>query len=108
MRALLAEGIDLRGYFHWTLTDNFEWNEGWHLRFGLFELDPVTQMRTPRPSAQVYARLIRESMGKGEMAGPVPSETGSAQENVAQHDRTDTGSELSSGIAAENEGSFGK
>lgn len=61
MRELLAEGIDLRGYFHWTLADNFEWGEGWHLRFGLFELDPVTQKRTPRPSAELYARLIREA-----------------------------------------------
>jgi beta-glucosidase len=61
MRALLGEGIDLRGYFHWTLTDNFEWAEGWHLRFGLFELDPATQKRTPRPSAQLYARLIKEA-----------------------------------------------
>lgn len=61
MRTLLAEGVDLRGYFHWTLTDNFEWNEGWHLRFGLFELDTATQKRTPRASAQVYARLIKEA-----------------------------------------------
>ena len=61
MRGLLAEGIDLRGYFHWTLTDNFEWNEGWHLRFGLVELDPQTQERKPRPSAKVYADLIREN-----------------------------------------------
>ena len=108
MRALLAEGVDLRGYFHWTLTDNFEWNEGWHLRFGLFELDPVTQMRKPRPSAQLYARLIRESMGRGKMAEPVPSETAEAHQNGAQLNRTDMGSELSSGIVAENEGSFGK
>ena len=49
IRALLAEGNDLRGYFHWSLTDNFEWNEGWHLRFGLFELDPKTQTRKLRP-----------------------------------------------------------
>jgi beta-glucosidase len=61
MRELLAERVDLRGYFHWTLTDNFEWGEGWHLRFGLFELDPVTQKRTPRPSAEVYARMIKEA-----------------------------------------------
>jgi beta-glucosidase len=61
MRELLAEGIDLRGYFHWTLVDNFEWGEGWHLRFGLFELDPVTQKRTSRKSAEIYARLIREA-----------------------------------------------
>ncbi len=63
MRALLAEGADLRGYFHWTLTDNFEWSEGWHLRFGLIELDPETQARRPRPSAQLYSRLIQEMNG---------------------------------------------
>jgi beta-glucosidase len=61
MRKLLADGVDLRGYFHWSLTDNFEWNEGWHLRFGLIELDPQTQARKPRPSAQIYAEIIRES-----------------------------------------------
>src|SRR5258708_31868386 len=61
MRILLGEGVDLRGYFHWSLTDNFEWNEGWHLRFGLFELDPKTQARTPRPSARLYSEIIRTS-----------------------------------------------
>jgi beta-glucosidase len=61
MRALLTEGVDLRGYFHWSLTDNFEWNEGWHLRFGLIELDPKTQVRKLRPSAQLYAEIIRRS-----------------------------------------------
>src|SRR5579864_746109 len=61
MRKLLAAGVDLRGYFHWSLTDNFEWNEGWHLRFGLYELNPATQLRIPRPSAQLYAQIIRES-----------------------------------------------
>jgi beta-glucosidase len=61
MQAMLRDGVDLRGYFHWSLTDNFEWNEGWHLRFGLIELDPATQERKPRPSAQVYAEIIRKS-----------------------------------------------
>jgi beta-glucosidase len=61
MRALLNEGVDLRGYFHWSLTDNFEWNEGWHLRFGLIELDPRTQARKPRPSALLYSEIIRNS-----------------------------------------------
>ncbi len=61
MRKLLADGVDLRGYFHWSLTDNFEWNEGWHLRFGLIELDPKTQARKPRPSAELYAEIIRNS-----------------------------------------------
>jgi beta-glucosidase len=61
MKNLLREGVDLRGYFHWSLTDNFEWNEGWHLRFGLVELDPVTQGRKPRPSARLYSDIIRQS-----------------------------------------------
>lgn len=61
MQNMLREGVDLRGYFHWSLTDNFEWNEGWHLRFGLIELDPATQERKLRPSAQLYAEIIRKS-----------------------------------------------
>jgi beta-glucosidase len=55
----LQEGIDVRGYFHWTLVDNFEWNEGWQLRFGLVELDPQTQARRPRPSARLYQRICQ-------------------------------------------------
>jgi beta-glucosidase len=47
------------GYYHWTLVDNFEWAEGWTLRFGLIELDPETLRRTPRLSAELYANLIR-------------------------------------------------
>ncbi|MBU0704727.1 MAG: glycoside hydrolase family 1 protein [Chloroflexi bacterium] len=47
------------GYYHWTLVDNFEWAEGWALRFGLIGLDTETQARTPRPSADLYAALIR-------------------------------------------------
>jgi len=47
------------GYYHWTLTDNFEWAQGWTLRFGLIELDPRTQERTPRRSARLYANIVR-------------------------------------------------
>ncbi len=47
------------GYYHWTLVDNFEWAEGWTLRFGLIELDPATQARTPRRSAYLYRDIIR-------------------------------------------------
>lgn len=52
-------GYDIRGYFHWSLVDNFEWNEGWQLRFGLYELDPETQIRKARPSAAIYREIIR-------------------------------------------------
>jgi beta-glucosidase len=47
------------GYYHWTLTDNFEWAEGWTLRFGLIELDPATQARRPRRSADLYRDVIQ-------------------------------------------------
>jgi beta-glucosidase len=47
------------GYYHWTLVDNFEWAEGWKLRFGLIALDPETQARTPRRSAELYADIVR-------------------------------------------------
>jgi beta-glucosidase len=49
----------VEGYYHWTLVDNFEWAEGWSLRFGLISLDPDTQVRTPRPSAGLYAETVQ-------------------------------------------------
>jgi beta-glucosidase len=55
----IANGIDVRGYYHWTFTDNFEWAEGWGLRFGLVALNEDTQVRTPRPSARLYSDIIR-------------------------------------------------
>ena len=53
---LIARGFDVRGYHHWTLVDNFEWDAGWDLRFGLYELDLATQERRPRRSAALYGR----------------------------------------------------
>jgi len=61
LHSLIREGYDIRGYFHWTLTDNFEWTEGWKLRFGLIQLDPATQLRTPRPSSRLYAEIARNN-----------------------------------------------
>lgn len=51
----LKKGADVRGYFHWTLMDNFEWTSGYDLKFGLFDIK-----RQPRPSAQIYANLIKK------------------------------------------------
>ncbi len=59
LHKLIGEGHDIRGYFHWTLTDNFEWTEGWRLRFGLFELNPATQERTIRSSGRLYREIVR-------------------------------------------------
>jgi beta-glucosidase len=55
----LSRGADVRGYYHWTLVDNYEWAEGWTTRFGLFALDPGTQVRTPRPSARLFGEIAR-------------------------------------------------
>jgi beta-glucosidase len=59
LHRLLGEGHDIRGYFHWTLTDNFEWSEGWKLKFGLVALDPSTQRRTVRTSGRLYGAIAR-------------------------------------------------
>ena len=52
-------GIPVRGYLHWSLVDNFEWNEGWGVRFGLIEIDPQTQVRIPRRSASMFGEICR-------------------------------------------------
>jgi beta-glucosidase len=61
LHGLIAKGYDVRGYLHWTLTDNFEWNEGWKLRFGLVALDPETQLRTMRSSAKIFSDIVRSN-----------------------------------------------
>jgi beta-glucosidase len=57
-RAIL-EGADVRGVFIWSLLDNFEWSEGWELRFGLYAFDERTGERTLRPSGALYAAIAR-------------------------------------------------
>jgi hypothetical protein len=58
MSCAIADGVDVRGYYHWTLTDNFEWAEGFEAKFGLFACDPKTQERTMRPSAKVIIFIM--------------------------------------------------
>jgi beta-glucosidase len=53
----LREGVDLRGYIHWALIDNFEWAEGFSKRFGLAAVDLATKQRRLRPSAEVYREI---------------------------------------------------
>lgn len=57
----IAQGADVRGYFAWTLTDNFEWAEGFGQRFGIVYCDFKTQARTVKQSARWYAELARSS-----------------------------------------------
>lgn len=61
--AAVAQGVDVRGYFTWTLLDNFEWAEGYHQRFGLVHVDHQTQVRTPKASFAWYRDLIRAQRG---------------------------------------------
>ena len=58
-RAVLERGVDLRGYFVWSLLDNLEWAEGRSKRFGIVHVDPGSQERTIKSSGRLYADLIR-------------------------------------------------
>jgi beta-glucosidase len=58
MHAAIARGVDLRGYFVWSLLDNFEWSLGYSKRFGIVHVDFETQKRTLKDSARFYARVI--------------------------------------------------
>lgn len=55
----ISMGVDVRGYFHWSLLDNFEWDKGFWPRFGLVEIDYKTQERNVRQSAKEYAKIIK-------------------------------------------------
>lgn len=57
----ITDGADVRGYLHWSLMDNFEWDKGFWPRFGLIEIDFTTQKRTPRPSALLYAEICKNN-----------------------------------------------
>jgi beta-glucosidase len=61
LRAAMADGVPVLGYTHWTLLDNFEWIFGYAFRYGLHAVDRETFERTPKPSAAVYAAIVRAS-----------------------------------------------
>ncbi|MDD5564032.1 MAG: GH1 family beta-glucosidase [Thermoanaerobaculaceae bacterium] len=66
--AAVRSGVDLRGYFVWSLLDNLEWNQGTSKRFGIVRVDFATQRRTPKASARFYAEVIRT--GGAALAAP--------------------------------------
>ncbi|MGX9901365.1 family 1 glycosylhydrolase [Arthrobacter sp. SA17] len=61
----IREGFDVRGYYLWTLMDNYEWAAGYSYKYGIYRLDPETLDRTPKKSARWYAGLItRHKQGR--------------------------------------------
>jgi beta-glucosidase len=58
----INQNIPIMGYYHWTLTDNFEWAEGWNMRFGLVELNPATQERRLRRSGELYGEICKRNL----------------------------------------------
>ena len=56
---MLKQGSDIRSYYHWSLMDNFEWAEGYSLRFGLYHVDYQNQVRTLRKSGEIYRNIIQ-------------------------------------------------
>ena len=69
VREAIDRGVDVRGYYYWSLLDNFEWAEGLTQRFGLVHVDYDTLQRTPKRSFQWYADAIAAQPGSGSASG---------------------------------------
>ena len=63
LAAAMAQGVDVRGYFLWSLLDNFEWNSGYAKRFGIVHVDYATQQRTLKDSAKWYRDFLAARSG---------------------------------------------
>ncbi|HEY0254459.1 MAG TPA: family 1 glycosylhydrolase, partial [Kofleriaceae bacterium] len=81
------EGIDVRGYYHWSLTDNFEWAEGFGPHFGLYSVDDASYARTPTEGATVLGEIAKhrtltsaQRSAYGGM-GPMTTEVGADDSN---------------------------
>ncbi|MCH3918208.1 MAG: family 1 glycosylhydrolase [Spirochaetia bacterium] len=61
LASCIKDGIDLRGYIHWSLIDNFEWNSGYRMRFGLVAVNRKTFVRTPKKSAYHLGEIAKRN-----------------------------------------------
>ena len=61
MARAIKAGVNVRGFFYWSLLDNFEWHRGFDPKFGLIEVDYTTLQRHIRPSALVYTDIIQHN-----------------------------------------------
>jgi beta-glucosidase len=58
---MISHNYKVKGYFHWCLVDNFEWERGWTQRFGLWGLDVATQARIRRPGVDMYKEICKSN-----------------------------------------------
>jgi beta-glucosidase len=61
LRRAIGDGVPVKGYFLWSLLDNYEWADGYEKRFGIVYVDFATQKRTPKLSAEYYKNVVREN-----------------------------------------------
>ena len=63
LKAIIVDGITVKGYYAWSLMDNFEWAMGYTEKFGLHRVDmsDPERRRTPKESARFYSRLVKEN-----------------------------------------------
>jgi len=61
LQKVMAEGVPVKGYIHWSLIDNFEWFSGYSKKFGLCSVDRTTFKRTPKPSASILGAIARRN-----------------------------------------------
>jgi len=57
-KAINIDKINVKGYFHWALIDNYEWASGFKMKFGLYAIDHTTKSRIQRKSAEVFKNII--------------------------------------------------
>jgi beta-glucosidase len=69
----IALGVDVAGYFCWSLLDNFEWDSGYAKRFGLVHVDYATQQRTPKDSAHWYRSFLAAQRARRGLPASPPS-----------------------------------
>jgi beta-glucosidase len=68
LKDAMDQGVDVRGYFLWSLMDNFEWNSGYAKRFGIIYVDYATQQRIPKASALWYRDFVAAQRGQRQAA----------------------------------------